>query len=275
MSVLKILDGDAGAKYLNVIGTGTALDPFQSVVPDYRVAYGIRQIEANYSDTVSVYEKAKQLVKFGSNPLLAAGVEETVWSTGGIEVLETTNAIDRVVSTDAGDTQTIIIEGHTLSGTDFTFATQTATLNGTTPVVLTTPIARSSRMINTGTTNFAGTITVYTNGGDTHLTALGSDNQSLKCSTTLSSSDYWLITGLDIGVKRSNTAVVDFKLQVQEYGGVFRTQYFTSQANGGNYYTFGQPLIIKPNSDVRVQVISNAASTAVSASIHGYLAIIQ
>jgi len=275
MSTIVVKDGNIADKYYNVVGAGTALDPFQQVVPDYRIANAIRNIAVNYSDTVSVYEKAKNLVKFGSNPSLASGVEETVWSTGGIEVLETTNAIGRLVSTDAGDTQTVVIEGHTISGSDFTFVTQTATLNGTTPVVLTTLLARTSRIYNTGSTDFAGTVTVYTNGGDTHLTASGSNNQSLKCSTTTSSNDYWIITGFDVAVNRSNIANVDFKLQVRESGGVFRTQYFTSQANGGSYFTFDQPLIVKPNSDVRVQATSNAASTSVGSSIHGYLAIVQ
>lgn len=274
MSTIKILDGDALSKYYNVIGSGTALEPFQPVVPDYRIANGIRQISSDYGDTVSVYEKAKSLVKFGSNPLLAAGVEESVWSTGGTETYQTTNAINRVVSTDAGDTQEVVIEGHTISGSDFTFVTQTITLTGTTAVTLATPLARANRMYNNGSTDFAGSITVYVNGGTTHLTALGDNNQSLKCATTISSVDYWIVTGFDLGVKRSNTAVVDFKLQVRESGKVFRTQYFTSQANGGSYFSFDQPIIIKPNSDVRVQVTSNAASTAVSASIHGYLAII-
>jgi len=275
MSTIVVKDGNIADKYYNVVGAGTALDPFQQVVPDYRIANAIRNIAVNDSVTVSVYEKAKNLVKFGQNPSLASDVEETVWSTGGIEVLETTNAIDRLVSTDAGDTQTVVIEGHTISGSDFTFVTQTATLNGTTPVVLTTLLARTSRIYNTGSTDFAGTVTVYTNGGDTHLTASGSDDQSLKCATTISSTDYWIITGFDVAVNRSNVANVDFKLQVMESGGVFRTQYFTSQANGGSYFTFDQPLIVKPNSDVRVQATSNAANTSVVSSIHGYLATVQ
>ena len=274
MSTLKIKDADGTDQYLNVIGVGNASEPFQSVVPDYRIPYAINQIFKDDAVTVSVAEKGKSLVKFGTNPLLASGVEETVWSTGGIETYETTNAIDEVVSSNAGDTQDIVIEGHTISGSDLTFVSQTATLTGTTAAVLTTPLARVTRIYNDDNTDFLGNITVYVNGGNTHLTALIGNNQSLKCSTALSSVDYWLITGFDMSVNRSNTANVDFKLQIRESGKVFRTQYFASQANGASYFTFDQAIIVRPNSDIRVQATSNAASTSVSASIHGYLAII-
>jgi hypothetical protein len=57
-------------------------------------------------------------------------------------------------------------------------------------------------------------------------------------------------------------------------GKTFRTQFFVTETNGGGHIEFTQPLIINPNSDVRLQATSNAASTAVSGAIHGYLAII-
>lgn len=273
MSTLKIKDGDIADKYLDTIGAGTLLDPHQSVVPDYAVSHAINQIFQDDGVTVSVRAKGKSLVKFGENKSLASGVSETVWITGGDETFKTANDIDIVVSDDAGDTQNIVIEGHTISGSDFTFVSQTATLNGTTNVTLSTPLARVSRLYNDDSTDFAGTITVEDSGTSTHLT-VDSGNQSEKCATTLSSQDYWIVTRLTIGVERSNTANVDFQLQVRESGKVFRTISIIAGSNGSAYIKYDHPIIVKPNSDVRVLATSNAASTSVNCTIHGFLAII-
>jgi hypothetical protein len=278
MSTIKIKDADVATKYYNVIEAGTSSEPHEPVVPDYRIPYAINQIFVDDAVTVSVREKAKSLIKFGKNTSLASGVEETVWEVGGLETYPTTNTINTLVSTNAGDTQDVVIEGHTVTGTGtsavFTFVSQTATLNGTTNVTLTTPLARTSRIYNNDSTDFAGTVSVFINGGTTHLQAITTDNQSLKCATTVSSVDYWIITGLTVAVERGSTATVDFKLQVREVGKTFRTQFFVTETNGGGHIEFTQPLIINPNSDVRLQATSNAASTAVSGAIHGYLAII-
>ena len=277
MATLKIKDADSGDQYLNVIGAGTAAEPYQSVVPDYRIPYAINQIFQDDAVTVSVAEKGKSLIKFGQNSDIDAGVQEMVWEQGGFETYKTANDIDIVVSTAGGDTQEVVIEGHTISGTDLTFVTQTVTLNGTTNVSLTTPLARANRLYNNDSTDFAGVITVEDNGTSVHLsTGSAGNNQSLKCATATSSVDYWIITGLMVSVNRANTAVVDFELQVRLPGKVFRTQYaLTSSRESGTYKVdFEQPIIVKPNSDIRVLATSSAANTAVQAAIHGYLAIV-
>lgn len=277
MATLKIKDADSGDKYLNVIGEGTSSEPYQSVVPDYRIPYAINQIFQDDAVTVSVAEKGKSLIKFGQNSDVDAGVQEMVWEAGGFETYKTANDIDIVVSDNVGDTQSVVIEGHTISGTDLTFVTQTLTLNGTTNVSLTTPLARANRMYNNSATDFAGMVTVEDNGTSVHLsTGTNGSNQSLKCATATSQFDYWIVTGFMVSVNRANTAVVDFELQVRLPGKVFRTQYACSAARDSGTYKidFEQPIIIKPNSDIRVLATSSAANTAVQAAIHGYLAII-
>ena len=273
---LKIKDGDVSEKYFNTIEAGTSGEPFESVVPDYRIPYAYALIDSLYSDTVSVREKAKNLLKYGKNDAITSGTPETVWQTGGDETYKTANDIDIVVSTNAGDTQDIVIEGHTLSGSDFTFVSQTATLNGTSNVTLTTPLARATRLYNVDSTDFAGTITVEDNGTSTHLTVT-EGNQSQKCATALSSVDYWIITNITGSVGRTTTATsVDFFLQVREFGKVFRTIFeFTVTNTSGTYeHEFSQPIIVPPNSDVRMRAASTGTNTIVGASINGYLAII-
>jgi len=274
MSII-VKDANSVDRYYEAVGDGSSSNPFQSVVPDFKLAHAIKSISDTYSDTVDIWEKGKVLVKFGINPDLDSGVAETIWNTGGNETLKTANDIDIVVSTDAGDTQDIVIEGHTISGTDLTFVTQTATLNGTTNVTLTTPLARVTRLYNNDNTDFAGTVTVEDAGASVHLTVNGanSENQSNKCATSLSNVDYWIITGLAGGVIGSVSATVQFQLQVKLAGKVWRTLY---NFNSSNYTEVkgDEYIIVPPNSDIRVLGTSNTNNTEAIAAIRGYLAII-
>jgi hypothetical protein len=272
---LIIKDGNGTDQYFQTIEAGTSANPFQSVVPDYKLVHATKFIEDVYGDTVSIWEKGKPLVKFGKNDDLDTGTRETIWETGGDETLKTANDIDIVVSTNAGDTQNVVIEGHTISGSDLTFVTQTATLNGTTNVSLTTPLARVTRLYNDDSTDFAGDITVEDNGTSVNLTVKGTngENQSKKCATSLSSVDYWIITGIAGGVIGSVSATVEFELQVKEAGKVWRTQYTFNSSNytevKGDEY-----IIVKPNSDIRIVGTSGTNNTEAIAAIRGYLAVI-
>lgn len=243
-------------------------------------------IYRSYGDVISFGEKGKYLRKFGRNTNLSSNTEAQVWQSGGIEVLSTTNDITHFASDDAGDTQTITVEGHTIDGSDnLTFSIQNLTLAGQTKTALTTPLARVTRLYNTGSTDFAGTVSVskdvaYTNGvpaSDVHLTVAGADNQSLKAATSISQNDYWVITSGYFAVKRSATAIVDFKVQVKLKGQVWRTQLTATVSNssGGTIVPLDTPIIIPPNSDVRVLATSTANSTQVDAYVDGILAIIE
>jgi len=244
---------------------------------DYWIKRAIRNIKADYGDDVSVLSKNKSLIKYGLNSDLDNGTRETIWEVGGDETYPTGNNIDIVTSTNAGDNQEVVIEGHTLSGSDLTFVSQTATLNGTANVSLSTPLYRANRLYNNGNTDFAGDITVEDNGTSVHLkVAAGATNQSLKCATSLSSTDYWIITALDFSVRRATDASVDFELQIREYGKVWRTRYYaTSNSFAGAQILGLKPCIIVPkNADVRVVGTANVNNTGAAASIHGVLAIV-
>lgn len=244
-------------------------------VNDYKLMHALWQIEDTYSDKCWV--KPKGLRKFGRNGDLDTGVEEMIWLLGGIETLPTGNTINTVVSDDAGDDQTVTIEGHTLSDGELTFVSQSVTLNGTTNVTLATPLARAVRLINTGTTDFAGTVTVFVDGGATHLSSSGGNNQSLKAATSISDTDYWIITSWTCSVRRASQAVVDFKLQHSPVGGVFRTQATATVArdSGTVQIIFDPPLIVPKNHDVRVLATSSANNTQADSAINGYLATTQ
>ena len=123
----------------------------ETICQDYHVDQAIREIKATYGDIVSVSRKAKSLLKFGANfDLASSGTAETVWAQGGDETYVSANSIDKFSSSSGDDTGTMVVEGHTIDGSgEFTFVTQSVTLQGQTEASLTTPLARSSRLYNT------------------------------------------------------------------------------------------------------------------------------
>jgi hypothetical protein len=248
------------------------------------IAQAQNVILSTYGDRVSVARKMKSLLKFGRNPA-ASTVSQTVWSQGGNEVYCTDNLIDSVSSSNDGDTQSIVVEGHTLTGGNFTFITQTVTLTGQTRKALGTPLARANRVYNEGTTDFAGNVFVYENtalssGTPTDATKihvrvpLGPDNTTLKCATSISSNDYWIITSCEVSVLKKTAGYADFSLQIRPYGSVFRT-IATSAASSTSASTvsiFDPCIIVPKNADVRMICTADAGSTDVAAWINGPLA---
>ena len=78
----------------------------------------IRHIKTTWGDEVIIspqnYRKWGKNVDFGTS-------EETIWIQGGTETLATGNDIDTISSSDAGDDQAVVVEGHTLNGSALTF----------------------------------------------------------------------------------------------------------------------------------------------------------
>lgn len=215
--------------------------------------------------------KPKFLRKFGRIANLGTA-EQTIQEHGGTETYKTDNSINTILSDDAGDDQTVKVEGHTVSGGEFSFVVQSATLNGTSGVTLTTPLARATRIYNTGTTDFAGVVDV-TDGATVYLEA-GSYNGSQKAATTISKDDCWLITTLYGSVLKKTTASVDFSIQVRSAGSVFREllPFNASTSYNPGPIILNEPLIVYPNSDFQITGISSATNTDCEAWAGGYLA---
>lgn len=248
---------------------------------DYRLQHAINEIRGTYGDNVFI--KPKSLTKFGRNDALGQSFE-TVWIQGGNETYATGNTIDSVSSSDSGDTQSVTVEGHTISGGVLTFVVQSVTLTGQDTATLATPLYRATRAYNNGSTDFAGTVYVYepdtvTNGvpqtaAKIHLRTDGTNNQSLKCSTSTSNVDYWILTKLTASVNRQQSRSVDFRLQVRENGKVFRTKFpFSCNSSSGTIIVNLDPCLVVPtNSDIRIIAASSSTGTGVAASMGGYLA---
>lgn len=236
-----------------------------------------------YGDTVSFQDKLKTLYKFGRNSDIGTS-SETVWSTGGDETYVTTNAIDKISSSDAGDTQSVVVEGHTIDSGILTFVVQNVTLAGQTETALPIPLARATRLYNNDTSAFAGTVYVYEDDTVTagvpqttskiHLT-VNDGNQSEKASTSISNTDYYAITAF-VGYCFDKTpAVVEFDGELRQVASTpkaWRTVFHCTGTNGSpTIVPFEPAFIIPKNSDIRVRAKADGASTDIGCAFNGYL----
>lgn len=259
-------------------------------------------IMGTYGDTVSVATKKKNLNKFGRTVNADSGIKTTVGIFQGSVVNEThvsTNVIDSIVSSDAGDTtQDIAIEGHTIDGSGvLTFVSQTVSLNGQTEVTLGTPLARVSRayVANSGVFDspfaaLAGNVSVYDNtdgitagvpntAAATKIIIEAGKTQSEKCATSISGTDYWLLSSFHATIEESGpAAAADFYVETRdiENGGVWRPLgvelSLDTAAMPSGAIEFRPFRIIPKNHDVRVYVVSDTNNTQVDAELEGYLA---
>jgi len=247
--------------------------------------HAIDIIYADYGHKVSATRKNKDLLKFGRTEEVQTTKTTIMAHKSGTynETYVSTNIIDTVSSSSGSDTEILTVEGHTIDGSgDFTFVVQSATLDGQNKVTLSTPLARMTRMYNANSTDLVGTVYGYQDSAITsgvpntgslvHCVIPAGLNQSEKCSTTISSTDYWLITSIRGGVVEKTLSYGDFNLEVRLQGGVFRDiQDFTSGSGSDGGYKFKPYLIIPPNSDVRIRATASANNKEMNASIQGVL----
>lgn len=250
------------------------------------MTHAIRAVEVRDGVRIDPVTKAKNLRKFGRRTDVGTS-KVTLADLAGEddETYLTSNGITSVVSTDAGDTGIMIVEYHTISGTNFTFGVQAITLTGQTPATLLVPCARVSRMYNYSSTDYVGTISAYeggaTSGGvvtdptEVHCQIPAGYNNTFKAATTISKDDYYLISEFHANLEGTNTARVEIDFEVATGGRVFLEKFEAGLGTAGNtayFIAFDPYIIIPPNSDVRVHALSSSSSTTVSAYFGGYLA---
>lgn len=259
---------------------------------DYKIQHAINVIQSTYGDTVSVDAKNKDLRKFGRNPQVGNTGRVSIWYTGQDNANETyvadnVNSIDTISSSSGSDGLIVTVEGHTMSGGNRAFVTQQATLNGQNKVTLSTPLNRCSRVFNSSSTSLIGEVYVYEDTAisagkpsDTtkiHLTVPAGNNQSQKASTSLSSTDYWIVTGFGAGyLEKTGSNVANVEIEVRQSNNVFRpiSRPIVLRTGTTESLQFNPYLIIPPNSDIRITAISSGSGQEIEADMQGYLAAI-
>jgi hypothetical protein len=233
---------------------------------------------------VSLEAKNKDLLKFGRSTQVQTTSTTLMTLPVGTynEAYVSTNAINSIISTVAGDTETVVVEGHTISGTTLTFVTQSIALTGQTVATLGTALARVTRVYNNDSTELTGTISVtetdtYAAGvpntpAGVHLQVRAGQQQSEKASTSISSSDYWVVTSFYADMLEKTAASADVDLEVRRAGKVFRqvADISCSESHRG-VYEFKPYLIVPPNSDIRLVARASGAGKDISGGINGAL----
>lgn len=246
-------------------------------------------IKFSFGDDVRL--KNKPLLKYGLTSSTSTGNYVTAWECPAAnETYISDNLIDTIVSTDVGDTsQVIALEGHTVSNGIWTFTTQTVTLNGRTPVTLITPMMTCTRAYLLSGSALNGTVSVYqSTAGETNGVPDDDDkvhncinpafNQSQKCATTLSSFDYWVLTGIACTVSRKSSTNVDMGLFLQQGDNGERLILPASASSTSTSYIdrfdTGE-FIIPKQSHIRMKVNATANDATVTGYIKGYLFEVQ
>lgn len=240
---------------------------------------------------VDVALKPKTLLKFGQN-LSVGTTEASLMTLAGSEVAETyvdTNVIDRVVSDDDSNTQTLRLEGHSIDGSgNFNFIVQSVTLTGQTPVTLSTPVCRTSRSYVSSGATLAANSKVYfyeststvTSGvpqtaSKVHLIVLAGDNGTEKAATTFSYLDYGLITHIYGGVNKKTAASADIYLKIKAPGAPFRT-ILKRSVNSAGKVDFDLPLkpymLIPRNHDILMTGIASTGDVSLFGGFNVYIA---
>ena len=263
-------------------------------------------IKEQYGDTVSVNAASENLNKFGRTSTNVGTTFATISEFQDAvtdETFATDNVVDSIVSTNAGDTQDIVVQGFTLDNTtgQLTKVTQTATLTGTTEVTLSTPLARVVRAY-VGTTGtvlaepaaLAGDVTIYDNAGGitggkpnvdaaVKLILFSGQTQSEKCATCTANNEYWIISALraQVFAAANQTDFVTVRIETRDLvnGGAWRPLGGDVVAVPGAFpppQTPFNPLRIVPkNHDVRAVAKTDAATAPVFAEIEGVIAEVQ
>lgn len=251
------------------------------------MSHAYREVFGNVGYEIDHVTKGKSLLKFGSRTLATAGTKYTLWNAPDAnETLLTTNAITTMVSTSAADLETVYVEYHTISGANLTFGLQGISLFGQTPVTLAVPCARVSRIYNASATELAGTVSAYEGGAapggvptttaEVHAQIKAGEQQTEKAATSISSTDVFLISHLNVALLRtSGTPNVDVTLEVKNYSGVWRPKMHTGISASGTssaVIEIDPYIVVYPNSEVRITAISDTNTTPMVGWFSGFLA---
>lgn len=261
----------------------------------------IDEIKERYGDECHI--QGRSILKFGETNVAFGTTRATIMQFQGSEINETYaegNTIDSFVGESDDDIgKALTLEGHTVDGSgNMTFVTQPVTHNGVTPVTLLTPLFRANRKFLSGlgtiaspTEALAGTSYTYdstaaggvTSGAPdtpsaTKLLILAGASQSEKAATSISSTQYWIITACKLAIDKSSGSNVTVRgdMYWRQLGGIFRPAGYKFDLTRDEFpsQVFDEVpyFIIPKNSDVALQAVSSATGTNGFGYMNGVLA---
>lgn len=208
--------------------------------------------------------------KFGQNNDLALTTWEDIWDVGGTYTYPANNTapITHVDSSSGSDTGKVEIQGLDIAGN---LVIQETTLNGTTKVVLATPLWRVFRIKNTGTSTYVGTVqTVNSADNVTYAQIAIGNNQTLMAIYTVPKGyRAFLYAGSASMAGQTSAYNIEGRVEMRPYGGVFQLKNtFGLQSAGTGYFRHEYliPLPIAERTDIKVNVKSSKAGGVVNAT---------
>ena len=249
---------------------------------------------------VDLQEGVRTLRKFGRANLVTKSVRNTIMTQGSTavlnETLTTANLVDTLSST-AANTAVLGVQGFTVDTSgDLTFVDQDVTMNGSTGATLGTPLSRITRMyVKEGTfASPSASVAINVYASESTNTGLSTGlpssmayckavmpagiNQTEKAQTCTEDGEYAAIQSVTATVPEAasptGTAAADISLEVKKKGGVFRPVGLElavgAQQRTGTVY-FDPPVVVPPNSDVRLVGSASTTDLVVSGAINGVL----
>ncbi|MEE9125399.1 MAG: hypothetical protein V3U14_13050 [candidate division NC10 bacterium] len=200
------------------------------------------------------------------------------------ETFLATNGITHIISTSTADiTETIHLEGYTLSGGLFTRVAQDVALNGRTAVALSTPIARVNHAVNTSATAIAGTISVYEGGStslgvvddatEVHLQIAAGRQLAEDGSAVVGDEECLVITHIMGSILKKQAAFVDVTLESRALTGqwLHMTKFaLASTGTSSIVIVPDPPIVVEANTDIRLTAVASTTGVEVTAMMSGW-----
>lgn len=205
-------------------------------------------------------------------------VPEVVWALGGIYTYSSSADIRYVSSSSASDgsSVTLTVEGLTLAGFE---VVQSVTLNGQTPVTLTTPMWRLNKAYVSGSVAAVGNLYIGTTntvvaGVPSDATTIrgyvsASHQQSRAAVYTVPAGKRALLMAWKSGAAAASAGSVQLSLLVRESGKVFRSiEDAMPSTDSESADPFAVPLVVGALADIEVRVTTATSNNmAVKADV--------
>lgn len=198
--------------------------------------------------------------KFGRSPIAPKDIWTTIWDGNVDYPYPSANLVSpTIVSTDAADTQDVIIEG---VDQEFKYVIQTVTLNGLTPVPLSKDIMIPFRMEGDGEDDLQGQIDLAAAGTSYAIIRNGGDsyNQTQMSIMVIPAGYYGFITKVGASIAALNSGEINYRAKA--FGKAWKVKRpldLTSQVVPEEVdFFFDEKTIL----DVRVMPSANNTSTS-------------
>ncbi len=187
----------------------------------------------------------------------------------------TTADITKISSSDVGDIVNIEIQGLDV---DFNYVSQTKTLDGQNKVTLDTPLIRTFRMINRGSSDLTGDVYCYVDGtiaagvpttnADIRAIINNGNNQTLMAIYTIPNGKTGYMRSFYASFSKKQSAISVIELKAKPFNEVFQLKHIITIASTGTseiQHMFEEPEIFSAKTDILLRGNTSANDSGIAA----------